>query len=402
MGAITSHHERQTESRKLVEVGAISQNQSSQHSFRRRRATSSSTYESPSSECLEPYLTLFFFPTAAYSSPVHDEADLKSLASPPAPLTRANLELLAKMTNSQGPKSNNNTTTASDSQTKNSKESRVSITDPTFEPKLRQNGVQRVTASYRRPPVNLDEMERRLRQSRKTASPTPEEHLLYSRYFDNATNKRDIENALGHFVLKQPEATLELSDTRYVSHIDKQWVDFPKDVGLNNQLSAPKPDRVEGFAQDTFPPDIDRLGGAAMLVKNNPRFVALPHFVGEFKDFGGDMRKAQVQAAYDGAAMVYARNEALKLVQQPDPERTAAPITVTSDGCDWKTYVHYSGTNQDTGKLEYYQVRGDWRVTEARKSDNHIPSTTPEFPAGDTDPSMFPPLSSRLLCPGVP
>lgn len=275
-------------------------------------------------------------------------------------MTKANLRLLEEMTNSKGSKIAPSGYSSNTGTTKDTK-SRLSTTDQGFEPRLRANGVLDAISSERNPPANRAKVQERLRQSRATASPPPSEHLRFARGIQKASNERDIEHVFSKFVMKDPlddPALTEQEDgeQEYGANLDKQWVDFPNDQGFNNSLAAPKPDRVEGYSRTAFPPNIGELGGSATLVKNDPNFVALPHFAAEFKDFGKDMRKAGVQACYDGAAMVYGRNQALKHIGQPDPPRHAVPMSLTSDGCNWKAYLHYAHENEKTKEVQYFQV----------------------------------------------
>lgn len=132
------------------------------------------------------------------------------------------------------------------------------------------------------------------------------------------------------------------------------WTEFPKDVGFNNGLSAPKPDIFEGFVKNTFPPNIKAIKSAT-LVKDNPRYVALPHMAIEYKAQDKSGHQAMVQAGYDGAAMVYSRNEALKYMGQEDAPREPSVLTAAVTGPQWDVYGHYTHPNDDTGRTEYYQ-----------------------------------------------
>lgn len=242
------------------------------------------------------------------------------------------------------------TTAASDTKT-------CSTTDPEFETRFRTNGGVSVLRSRKHPPVNKEEVEAYAFKSRESASPSSSQHDRFIRGLERAANERDMEALFSGRILKDTNKVPEFEDMDYGANIDKQWVAYPKDVGFNKGLSAPKPDLTEGYLQRAYPPNIRQLGGSATLVKNDPEFVALPHFVAEFKDFGKNVRQGEVQAGYDGAAMLYARNNALASIGQPDPPGRASPITVATDGRTWRTYVHYAEENKDTKQTEYFQVR---------------------------------------------
>lgn len=232
-----------------------------------------------------------------------------------------------------------------------------STTDHQFEAVFRKNGGLDPNDSDKHPPVNEKDIQAYLDKSRGSASPTRDDHQDFRTSLFKAGNEREIESLFQGSVYKDTNKTHELLKKDYGANIDRQWVAFPKDVGFNNGLSTPKPDRVEGYAQRSFPKSIEQIGGAATLVNDSPAFVGLPHVATEFKAHGKSMLEAEVQAGYDGAHMVYGRNKALELIGEKDPRRHASPITVASDGHSWTAYAHYAHENEDKKMNEYYQVR---------------------------------------------
>lgn len=99
-------------------------------------------------------------------------------------------------------------------------------------------------------------------------------------------------------------------DKGYRRAFNQAFTGFPKDVGFSKGLSAPQPDFVEGLelqGYDPFP--VHKHVCGAVLHKDNPRSVTLPHVAGEWKGPGKDMKEARLQSAYDGAALVYARSQ---------------------------------------------------------------------------------------------
>jgi tetratricopeptide (TPR) repeat protein len=70
----------------------------------------------------------------------------------------------------------------------------------------------------------------------------------------------------------------------------------------------------------------------------------LSHLAGEYKGPGKDMMGAETQAAYDGACLVYRRNQARLYLGNPDPPGHAFVSTFTTDGTTLNTYA-------DQGKL---------------------------------------------------
>lgn len=297
--------------------------------------------------------------------------------TPPLPLTRKNLRQLETMTGAK--KSNTASSGSSDdkSETTNSEDkktkSHFSTTDTGFEERLRENGVVNPFQSAMQGFDNETALHKYLAKSRASNSPTMSQYQRFAEDMQNVENEKGVEKVMSRYVLKDAEGDLDLRNMKYISRQDRQWLAFPKDVGFNNGLAAPKPDLVEGFNISTFPPTVRELGGSATLVPGGR--IALPHFAMEFKNIGKDMHQAGFQAGYDGAAMVYGRNNALKHIdkkKEPPPHAAvmtatsdgetwkppshAAVMTATSDGETWKAYAHYAHKNEETGETEYHQV----------------------------------------------
>lgn len=247
----------------------------------------------------------------------------------------------------------------SESPSARSRGSTASTTDPAFKAKFRTNGGLDLFASAAVPLGNEGTIEERLKRSRSSESPTPSLHQTYGELIIDAPNELMMQDAAANCILQPTNYLPRLRKSQYSYVLDKQWVAYPPNVGFNDGLSAPKPDRLEGFKRAAFPPSIDQLGGSATLVKNDRSFIALPHLALEFKHTTKNFDEAEVQAAFDGAAMVYARNRALAYLGQPDPSRRAHIVTAITNGFDWKAYAHYSCVNENTGKLEYHQVSAD-------------------------------------------
>ncbi len=66
------------------------------------------------------------------------------------------------------------------------------------------------------------------------------------------------------------------------------------------------------------------------------------------------MENATLQSAHDGAALVYARNQALSYLEQPDSPGHAEVTTFTTDGGTLNFFSHYAAPNEDK-VLEYHQ-----------------------------------------------
>ncbi|KAK4125502.1 hypothetical protein N657DRAFT_662049 [Parathielavia appendiculata] len=127
-----------------------------------------------------------------------------------------------------------------------------------------QNGI--LNQVHSKPPKNLEDRRKGFARSRKTASP------------------QSVQLLKTH------------SDPGYPRAFNQAFTAFPRNTEFNNGLSAPQPD----FWTTRFS-------------------VALPHIAGEWKGRGKDMDEAKMQSAYDGAALTYARNQALSYLGKPRP-----------------------------------------------------------------------------------
>ena len=68
------------------------------------------------------------------------------------------------------------------------------------------------------------------------------------------------------------------------------------------------------------------------------------------------MDEARLQSAYDGAALVYSRNNALAYIGESDPPGHAAVTTFTADGTNVNFYAHYAAPGKD-GTQKYHQYQ---------------------------------------------
>lgn len=69
----------------------------------------------------------------------------------------------------------------------------------------------------------------------------------------------------------------------------------------------------------------------------------------------GSMAEATLQSRYDGAALVYIRNQALSLIGKPDPPGHAQVRTFTTDGTNINFYTNYAAPSENNDTLEYHQ-----------------------------------------------
>lgn len=272
--------------------------------------------------------------------------DSDPLPSKRARLTRENLARFDKMGSShRGAKkgsTHHDSTTKSSSSTKS-----LSTTAPGFAVQARNNGILDPRGS--RPPANLEEIRRRLACSRATASPPASVYEDYVNAVEGADNEATMVYQAGGKLLK------EYPGRGYKKMFNQAFTGYPKDLGFNDGLSAPQPDYVEGLEMEEYRPfPVDQHVPGAVLYQDNPRSVTLPHVAGEWKGPDGSMAQATRQSAYDGAALVFARNQALAHMGQTDPPGHASIMTFTTNGTHLNFHAHYAAPAED-GSLEYHQ-----------------------------------------------
>ncbi|KAJ2894224.1 hypothetical protein MKZ38_007824 [Zalerion maritima] len=264
--------------------------------------------------------------------------------SEPARLTRKNLATLDKM----GKKKTSDPTDDSGS----TRTKTTSTISSGFNVQARKNGILDPYSS--KPPKNLENIRERHVESRATASPP---QLAYDDYVDKVDRIDRSGNEATMVVDTSRRLLKDYDDRGYNHNYNRAFTNLPKDVGFNNGLSAPQPDFIEGLEMEKylpFPVD-DRIPGAA-LYKDDRYSITLPQIAGEWKGPAGDIREAKMQSAYNGAAMVHARTQALAYMGKEDPPGYAEITTFTTNGINLNLYAHYatpSAENKNT--LEYHQ-----------------------------------------------
>ncbi|KAK7414494.1 hypothetical protein QQX98_006681 [Neonectria punicea] len=233
----------------------------------------------------------------------------------------------------------------------------VSTTMSVFEMCALKNGI--LDPSVSEPPRNLKQICKRHAQRRASVSYS---EPAYKQYLDqalNAPNEDTMIYQVGPKLLKEPPIG-------YQTVLNQPFTGFPKEVGFNNGLSAPQPDFAEGVrVKDYRPFPVDEFIHGAVLHKNDISSITLPHFAGEWKGRGKNMEEARLQSSYDGAALVYARNQALSYLGKSDPPGHAEITTFATDGRLVDHYAHYAAVTED-GSLEYHQYL--YANTDLRKS----------------------------------
>lgn len=260
--------------------------------------------------------------------------------SEPARLTRKNLALFNKMGNSK------KTSTHRDSDDTNTTKS-LSTPAPGFDVRAYENGIFDPRDS--KPPKNLEDIRKKLAQRRATASPSESVYEEYVDKIGEAPNEATVVVQSSRKLLK------EHPGKSYKQVFNQAFTGYPKDVGFNNGLSTPQPDFVEGLGMQEYRPfPVDKHISGAVLYKDDRHSVTLPHIAGEWKGPGGSMLEATLQSAYDGAALVHARNQAHEYSGKSDPAGHAKVTTFTTDGRNLNLFAHYAAETGD-GTLEYHQ-----------------------------------------------
>ena len=143
-------------------------------------------------------------------------------------------------------------------------------------------------------------------------------------------------------------------DVNYTINTNRSFTAFPRNVGFNDGLSAPQPDYLEGPSRVDFEPfPVSDVSGAVVF-KDDRHSATLPHLAGEWKGPHGSKEQTELQSSYDGAALVYGRNQALAHISKPDPPDHAAITTFVTDGKEIQFFANYSTPPERHGSKEKY------------------------------------------------
>ena len=270
-----------------------------------------------------------------------------------ARLTRKNLALFNKMTAKPVPPELRGNSTTTKTTTK------AASTTSSFVVQAYKNGMLNPARS--KPPTNLGTIRERHARSRASTSPSESEYWSYFRTVSGVPNEATMVFEVGRRLLKQH------SDDGYRTAFNQPFTNFPEGVGFNNDLPAPQPDFAEGLAMQEYCPfPVDEHVDSAVLYKADPDSLTLPHLAGEWKGRGKNMEEAELQSRYDGAALVYSRNQALSYLGKSDPPGHAEITTFTTDGTLVNFYAHYAEQTED-GTLKYHQ----YQYASAHMKDSH-------------------------------
>jgi len=302
---------------------------------------------------------LGFFPLAAMMRQAHGLSSLESEGIFPSlamavtsdgdvpeikPLTRKNL---ARLNALHGTIEDNDIDSAYlfDGDSDDDTMKKISTTDSGFEQRAYENGILDPHSS--RPPQSLDTIRHSLTRRRTSTQPSEHAHQVYCTRISESYSKARAALLVHLKILRDYDET----DLNYGKHCSRAITEIPSQ-DFNKGLSNPLPDVLEGLRTKVLP---DHLYDNALHTKDSLSFC---HFAAEFKRTDGNLRQATVQAAYDGAVLVNARDRALAKARQDGTvaaiaidkaAKEAAVFTCVTDGTVAEVYTHYSEGGQ------YYQ-----------------------------------------------
>ncbi|KAI1124924.1 hypothetical protein F5Y10DRAFT_20074 [Nemania abortiva] len=256
---------------------------------------------------------------------------------------------------------------AGGSRTEGTATTKTSSTASGFAMRIQENGVLLHRRSER--PTNFHDIHAKLSRPCTPAPPTELEFKQYKRRVGRAPNESTVLSTTHWMLLKQYDLEEEdnndvdddIDNEPYVSFMCQKFSNFPENVGFNNNCSAPQPDFVEGLVREKFEPFPIQAVSGAFLYHDKPCTIALPHIAGEWKACEKGTEKASTQCAYDGAALVYARTQALNYLGEKDPPGEARVLTFATDGITIHIFAHYA-VHDANGTLQYHQVRVGTRI----------------------------------------
>jgi len=222
---------------------------------------------------------------------------------------------------------------------------KTSTTDSGFEQRAYENGIWCPIPSH--PCQGLSTMENRAAQHRTSPQPSEHAHQAYCTGISRSYNEA------GAALLVQSKIMRDYNgnDFNYGKQCSRAITEIPSQ-DFNAGLSNPEPDVLEGLYTEVLP---DHLHDNALHKKNSLSFC---HFAAEFKRTDSNFHQARLQAAYDGAVLVNARERALAEARQDGTVPAAAidkaaeelaVFTCVTDGKIAEAYTHYYEDGQ------YYQ-----------------------------------------------
>lgn len=153
---------------------------------------------------------------------------------------------------------------------------------------------------------------------------------------------------------------LNLDDVREGSSFafNQRLNGISKDFGFNDNMPASQPDFIKGLDTEQFRWMSRKAIPGAFIDPQNDNSIRLPHVAGEWKQFQRGVGNAEKQAAYDGAALVYRRSQALEAIGLADSVGHASVLTFATDGRTLDIFAHYAAPSEDDEReMDYHYHR---------------------------------------------
>lgn len=141
---------------------------------------------------------------------------------------------------------------------------------------------------------------------------------------------------------------------------------------------------------------VDEHVSGAVLYKDDPHSLTLPHMAGEWNGRGEDVEEARLQSAYDGCALLYARKQALSVPSEEEEgkmeyhQSPIASMNLTNSYEEFKKGRKQLRHLQDHGRGQSYALRGQledqWKAkwgaapSVRRAGDDHDIDSIPKEP----------------------
>lgn len=209
----------------------------------------------------------------------------------------------------------------------------TSTTDSSFEKRAYGNGFWEVPSTQ-----DVSTARTRFAQHRTSPQPSEQAHQRYRNDISESYNEAAVSYLVQSDIMRDYRY-----DCNYGRHLNRAITEIPTQ-DFNDGLSNAEPDVLEGLKTRVLP---EHLHDNALHKKNSLSFC---HFAAEFKRTDGNLHQARLQAAYDGAILVNARERALERARA-DPSADIAALdkaanevavsTCVTDGKVAEVYAHY-------------------------------------------------------------
>lgn len=242
---------------------------------------------------------------------------------------------------------------------------------PRFTAKLSSNGV--IAHPNSTPPAHLD----KLREWLLSGTPDPAwDEAQYKRYTNLLRRRRPSDTKTATRMATVLTELLGGTNWRpapsYSQATNQPFTGFPANAGFNDGLEPPKPWFIESYTLRNYNslPLVDALPGA-VICPEDPHSPTLPHIAGEWIGKQCSLSKAVLRSAYTGAALLYARHQALARMGKKEKGGAWSRVfTFVTDGRRIVFFAHHMvvvddddlGNKKGAGRqrrVEYHQYQID-------------------------------------------